>query len=226
MIKITCRVCLQEKDSDNFYKKGGKSKLGYERECKPCCKLRQRMDYRSGTEVAERQKANKRKKYKQSEEYKKYQLQRHKKYREENKEKELLRCQKYRENHRDQAKDYYRVNNIHLLEQKRLYRKNNKDKVRASHKKWCKNNKSKLLAYYYRRQKNTKIATPSWANHKAIEAIYIESELISTTTGILHHVDHIVPLQGKNVCGLHVENNLQIIPATENLSKSNKFIDK
>jgi len=66
-------------------------------------------------------------------------------------------------------------------------------------------------------------ATPKWADLEKIQQVYILCRQISETTGVLHHVDHVVPLQGKHVCGLHVETNLRIVPATENLSKANKF---
>jgi len=58
-------------------------------------------------------------------------------------------------------------------------------------------------------------ATPKWADTTAIRVIY-------ETCPPDYHVDHIIPLQGKNVCGLHVENNLQHLPALDNLKKSNK----
>jgi 5-methylcytosine-specific restriction endonuclease McrA len=60
-------------------------------------------------------------------------------------------------------------------------------------------------------------ATPAWADEGAIKAIYLEAGRLGM------HVDHIVPLQGKNVCGLHVENNLQLLSPTENSKKRNKF---
>ena len=65
--------------------------------------------------------------------------------------------------------------------------------------------------------------TPAWANMDKMNAIYKECKRISEETGILHHVDHIIPLNGRIVSGLHVETNLQIITAHENLSKHNSF---
>jgi hypothetical protein len=44
-------------------------------------------------------------------------------------------------------------------------------------------------------------------------------------SGVQHHVDHIIPLCGENVSGLHVETNLQVISATLNLQKKNKFLE-
>jgi hypothetical protein len=59
-------------------------------------------------------------------------------------------------------------------------------------------------------------ATPPWANTKVLKAIYDNAEE--------DHVDHIIPLQGESVCGLHVETNLQYLSPLENIRKSNKFI--
>lgn len=70
-------------------------------------------------------------------------------------------------------------------------------------------------AWYAKRRALKLRATPAWANEEKIKKIYAECP-----KG--HHVDHIVPLQGRKVCGLHVEDNLQYLPAAENIRKSNK----
>ena len=66
-------------------------------------------------------------------------------------------------------------------------------------------------------------AQPSWANEFFIKEAYALSKLRTEIFGFPWHVDHVIPLQGKLVCGLHVENNLQVIPGSENCKKSNKY---
>ena len=65
-------------------------------------------------------------------------------------------------------------------------------------------------------------ATPAWANHARIAALYECAKHVSRITGVKYHVDHIVPLQSPLVCGLHVEHNLQLLPASDNVRKHNK----
>lgn len=66
-----------------------------------------------------------------------------------------------------------------------------------------------------------KKAMPKWANTFFIQEIYALARLRTKLFDLIFHVDHIIPLRGKLVCGLHVENNLQILPEKENLRKSN-----
>lgn len=68
--------------------------------------------------------------------------------------------------------------------------------------------------------------TPPWINSEQKEMIktkYKEAKWMTQRTGIKHHVDHIVPLLGVDVCGLHVPWNLRVLPARENARKGNKL---
>lgn len=56
--------------------------------------------------------------------------------------------------------------------------------------------------------------------------VYLISNLRTKETGVKHHVDHIIPLKGKNVCGFHSWNNVRVIPAVENIRKSNRLIEE
>jgi hypothetical protein len=66
--------------------------------------------------------------------------------------------------------------------------------------------------------------TPPWADMKAIKEIYKESNRIQKETGIEHHVDHIIPMRGKLVSGLHIAENLRVLSGPENLAKGSKFM--
>ncbi len=66
-------------------------------------------------------------------------------------------------------------------------------------------------------------ACPAWADIEAIKHIYTTAKELTNSTGTKYEVDHVIPVKHPLVCGLHVENNLQIIPENENRVKSNTF---
>jgi hypothetical protein len=72
--------------------------------------------------------------------------------------------------------------------------------------------------YRYQRM----LATMRWANRGAMLNLYQEAKRLSVVTGVPHHVDHIVPLQSHWVCGLHCEQNMQILTGSENSRKGNR----
>jgi 5-methylcytosine-specific restriction endonuclease McrA len=77
------------------------------------------------------------------------------------------------------------------------------------------------------RRRRFRDATPPWLTHKQkseIRNLYRIAITMSQTTGEQYVVDHIVPLQGETVCGLHVAWNLRVITREENLRKSNKLV--
>jgi len=101
---------------------------------------------------------------------------------------------------------------------------NNRDKTRAKSLKWSANNRSSCNARGAKRRAQQLNATPAWADKEAIDRMYTVSNFLTNKLGEPHHVDHVIPLQGKNICGLHVEYNLDVIPAVDNLSKGNKIV--
>ena len=101
------------------------------------------------------------------------------------------------------------------LQDAREYKRKNSEKVKAKAKEWRNKNWGKALAYNTQRKKVIRQRTPIWADKKAILAFYL-----NRPEGF--EVDHIIPLQGDMVSGLHVLENLQYLTARENHVK-NKF---
>jgi hypothetical protein len=65
--------------------------------------------------------------------------------------------------------------------------------------------------------------TPEWSNPESISEIYQAAADVSAGTGVPHEVDHIIPLQGRNVSGLHHQDNLLVVPTSTNRTKGNRF---
>ncbi len=105
------------------------------------------------------------------------------------------------------------------------YYAENTDKCAASNGRWKIANRGLVNAFASKRRSAKLSATPAWANYKKIQRIYQLAVWASKFTDEPLEVDHIIPLQGKNICGLHVEDNLQILLASENRSKFNAWND-
>ena len=136
-------------------------------------------------------------------------------------------------------KAYYESNREKLLEQKKEYYTKNKDQIaeycnknkknkKAYDAKYRKENSDKRVAYVAKRRAQ-KMKTAQYGNAELTDFVMQEAAYTAKkrteSTGVLHHVDHIVPLNGDTVCGFHTWNNLRVIPANENIAKGNKLIE-
>ena len=128
------------------------------------------------------------------------------------------------------SKKYYRANTEKAKAKSKAWVKANPEKAKAIYKTYRESNPEKVKEIKKRsRQKNPETsraicakrraaklnATPAWADLKKITQIYKDCP-----PG--YHIDHVFPLQSPIMCGLHVENNLQYLPAKENISKGNR----
>lgn len=127
-------------------------------------------------------------------------------------------------------KKYIEENKSYVKQRNALYHKNYReqqgDGLKEKNRQWRNDNKALHNALCKKRKLGQIQRTPQWLNESqllAIECKYSLASMLSNNTGEPWHVDHIVPLQGEQVCGLHVPWNLRVITAKENLSKGNRY---
>ena len=121
------------------------------------------------------------------------------------------------------GKKYYEKNKD-LVKLKALSRSN--DDRRQYRKTWKENNPEVVKADNKHRRTKHRLATPNWLSKEqkdAIKQVYLDAMAITRGTGVAHVVDHVIPLRGELVSGLHVPWNLAVITSKANSKKSNKI---
>lgn len=225
-MKYVCKKCSVEKLLDEFQLDKKRNK--HYTTCRACRVQADR----------ERRQAN-------PEKFREYTRNYLKEWREKNPEKQSAIGKRYHEKHAEKRnakrREWHKANPERAALSSKNWAKRNPEKVKAygakAAKAWhernpeylkehYKANKQRYVAARARRRAAQESATPSWltAIDKAmIQEMYDVSEARFVQTGIKHHVDHIVPINGKQVSGMHVPWNLQVITAHENLSKGWRF---
>lgn len=127
---------------------------------------------------------------------------------------------------RRQSRESHQRNPEKSAARKKLYRQKFPEVEKLSNGAWRAENHHRILAANAARRAARKMAAPPWLNEShqdRIRLTYLLASVLSKATGVRHHVDHVIPLCGEIVCGLHVPWNLKAIPAADNIAKRNHF---
>ena len=231
----TCTSCGELKHRDSFANNKCDKTLGKQYTCKACqAEYRAKNRERASQLRRERYLRNKDKEntatklyYQQNKEWfaeykKQYRLDNAEAIQQYGKEYNKLNS----ESNKEYQKEYYLLNKERVGITHAEYYANNKESVQQAHAKWRQENPEVVTALSAKRRSSQLQRTPCWLteeDYKAIEDFYYLAKALTEATGIQHVVDHIIPLQGTLVSGLHHPNNLQILTRIENASKGNKF---
>ena len=188
-----CVTCKAEKSLSEFYKRKD-SPDGYRNDCKDCRKISASKSYYNNQESCKQR-------------YKEAYAQR-------------------KEANPNLLADWYAKNREQDLEKSKLAYQANAEERKEYQRLWSKTNRgtANALSKNYKLKKIN--ATPKWLSESQLLHIKCKYQLAAMFN--IHgveawHVDHIVPIRGKDVCGLHVPWNLRVIPAKDNMTKGNRI---
>lgn len=188
-----CITCKAEKSLSEFYKRKD-SPDGYRNDCKICRSACSLKNHYANHEVK--------------------------------KEKLRLAYEKRKAANPNLSADLYAKNREKSLEYSKAYYEANVEERKAKQRHWSKTNRDTANALAKRYKLKKLNATPAWLSESQLLHIKCKYQLAAMLN--IHgveawHVDHIVPIRGKDVCGLHVPWNLRVIPAKDNMTKGNRL---
>ena len=131
-----------------------------------------------------------------------------------------------KEAEQQKRKEHYLNNKDAYIQRSKQWRLANPEKKKAWNKVWANNHKDYYAMYASFRRDGIEQATPGWLTEEDMflfEEIYHLAKIRREVTGLEWHVDHIIPLKGRLVCGLHTPDNLQVILGNLNRKKSNAW---
>ncbi len=218
------KTCQQENPQpvENFHK-NKKAKDGLSYECKSCKNAREEKYREENREILRIRSKEQRIKNPGA----------NREWRKKNPDRFRANQKRYKDKNRKEIRkkglEYYHNNRERQLALSKKRRDENPEKEHKRCKKYRQENKGTINTKTARRRAAQLQRTPSWLTEehlKQIKDVYNEAARLTKETGVAHEVDHVFPLQGDDISGLHVPWNLQILQKPVHVFKGNRLLEE